>query len=118
MISKNYIINRTINSNTKVQSKVRVQLGYFDIDGSIDAVVERLLEEKLTHLDKGYSDISLSLDYGDDVGEESKSVHIYGLRHETDEEFAQRIKYLDERDANQKKRDLDELERLKKKLGI
>lgn len=111
-----YVMANTANMNTRTLSQVREKLGSsIDVDNEIDVVIEKLLEEKLTYTDKGYKDIRVDLSYD---GGEFQNVYIYGYRPETASEFADRIKFLDERDAEQRETDLEQLEKLKKKLGV
>ena len=63
---------------------------YLELEGSIDGVIEYLLELKKTNEDKGFFDIEIDMEYGHYDGD-SDRFYLKGSRFETDEEFEKRL---------------------------
>ena len=107
------IMDRTQNSYNRVISTVRDQLTSFYPEGAVLEVVKKIKEENKYYKAQGYTNIVIDSDgWG-----EARRLYFYGYRKETDEEFAARLLALDKRQADQRDRDLKDLEVLKKRLG-
>jgi len=115
MSKYNGTIGKTTNYKTRKKSFVEEELNSISIDYSvIDDVIDGLKEDRKYYKAKGYINLILKTHVRDDYA----STHLYGCRPETAEEFATRLLYIDELEALQAKRDLEELQRLQNKLGV
>lgn len=87
-------------------------LSRYEFDGSINKLMEKLREHKETY--PQFQDLVIDTHlYGGNDPE--LDITLYGLRMENDEEYAARTAKLDENDAATKKKELEDLERLKNK---
>jgi len=108
------MFDRTENNSIRKKSRVRHVLETFDIEMSLDSVVARILELKKYYEEKGYADLFFEISYDDS---ERGRIQLRGWAPETDQDFAERLKQLDQWQEQVTKREEAEFERLKKKLG-
>lgn len=88
-------------------------LWYYDIEGDLDEIIERLQSIKKEY--PGYE--SYRLDFYDKDSEDASRIDVKGIRLETDQEYQTRRENEKRAIEDNKKYKLDLYEKLKKELG-
>jgi len=87
---------------TKIKKRV-IAYPYFEMENSIDSIMEQLTSLKKELTDKGFTNLTLDRKYGSHYDYDGYDIVVMGDRLETDEEFQSRLDFLKKVKENNKK---------------